>query len=162
MEITSSILGLVKNNNGFFKSPQQASFLISQMNQLEGCIGHTSSGYHSCPLFAEWDRKGITKIIKHTNTKSGRKEVITFERKEEGLLSSSQIKEINTLKRKLKKMEIELNDRIVSFQDGSYNRSGDVNTYTQSMIDLYNKSRIKEQENILRLKAYISQKEQGL
>lgn len=162
MEITSTVLGLVKYNNGFFKSPQQASFLISQMNQLDGCIGHTSSGYHSCPLFAQWDNRGITKIIKHSNTKDGRKEIITFERAEEGRLSSLQVKEIDTLKRKLKKMEKELNERKVSFENGSYNGSGDVNTYTSLTIDLYNKNVLKEQEHISRLKSLIAQKEKGL
>lgn len=162
MEITSTVLGLVKYNNGFFKSPQQASYLISQMNQLDGCIGHTSSGYHSCPLFAEWDKQGIVRIIKHTNTKDGRRDVVTFERKEEGRLSSVEVKEITTLKRKLKKMEKDLDERKESFKNGSYNGSGDVSTYSSNMIDLYNRNILKDEEHISRLKALIAQKEKGL
>ena len=125
MEIQSSILGLAKNNNGFFKSEKQADFLISQMEISDGCIGHFTSGYHSCPLFATHDKEGILKIEKQTVKGI----VAIFERVVEGTLNSLQLKRLKSLKTNLKKLEIQLQNRISSWEDGSYNRSGDKSTY---------------------------------
>lgn len=148
MEISKSIFGLAKSNNGFFKSEKQANFLISQMEQFGGCIGSANSGYNSCPIFASWDEKGITKIIK--SSKNG--DVIMFERKKEGVLTSLEIKDVKSLERKIKALKKEVKERQEAFESGNYNGSGNINTYTSDMIKRYNnfqKQKI-EQINILK------------
>lgn len=159
MDILSSIFGLVKNNNGFFKSEKQAEFLISQMEKLDGNIGFTSSGYHSCPIFASWDEKGIIKIIKHSKTKSGCKDIVTFERTVKGVLNGLQFKEIASLKRRVKSLEKDLQEKRTSFAGGSYNSSGDVSTYTNDMIDRYNRICQSLENQISSLKNLIDEKE---
>ena len=153
MEISKSIFGLAKSNNGFFKSEKQAAFLISQMSDLGGLIGHANSGYNSCPIFASWDEKGITKIIK--STKSG--DVLMFERKHQGVLTTIEIKEIKSLERKIKVIEKEIRERQLSFDDGSYNRSGDVSTYNQDMIERFNHFQDQKIEQVKNLKNRICQ-----
>lgn len=153
MEILKSIFGLAKSNNGFFKSEKQAAFLISQMSEFSGCIGHANSGYNSCPIFASWDEKGITKIVK--SAKNG--DVIMFERKQKGILTSLEIKEIKRLDRKIKALEKEVKERKKSFDDGNYNSSGDVTTYTTDMIELFNHFQNQKIQQINKLKEKVCQ-----
>jgi hypothetical protein len=110
VEITASILGLAKNNNGMFKSEKQALFLISQMEQMDGLIGHASSAYHSCPMFASWDKTGITQIVKSSKTGN----LVMFERKVAGKLGELEIKKIAKLKRELKAVEKDLAETIAA------------------------------------------------
>ena len=159
MTITASILGLAKNNNGFFKSEKQSFFLISEMEKADGYVGFITSGYNSCPLFATWDEKGIIRIVKHSKTKEGCKAILTFERSVKGVLSELQLKEITYLKRKLKATEKNLKEKQTSFLDGSYNSSGDENTYTIFMIEVYNRRCSILENQILSLKTLISEKE---
>lgn len=152
MEILRSIFGLTKSNNGFFKSEKQAKFLIPQISKFDGYIGQVSSGYNSCPVFANWDEKGITKIVK--SAKSG--DVVMFERKQEGILNVLEIKEIKQLERKIKSLEKDITRHKTSFEDGSYNGSGDVNTYTPDMIELYNCSQSRRIDQVQRIRERIS------
>lgn len=153
MEISKSIFGLAKSNNGFFKSEKQSKFLIAQMSEFGGCIGHANSGYNSCPIFASWDEKGITKIVK--SAKNG--DVIMFERKQEGILTSLEIKEIKRLERKIKTLENEVKERQDSFDNGSYNGSGDVSTYTTDMIERFNHFQKQKIQQIKSLKEMVCQ-----
>ena len=132
-DISKSIFGLTKNNNGFFKSEKQAQFLIDQMTAVDGCFAHANSGFHSCPIFAKWDDKGIIKIVKAT--KKG--DVIMFERKEKGVLTSIEIENTKRIERKIKSLEREISERKSAFENGSYNGTGDVNTYSHNMIERY-------------------------
>jgi hypothetical protein len=130
MNIQISILSLTKNNNGFFKSEKQAAFLIDQLKKNQGYFGSFNSGYHSCPLFATWDEKGIVKT-----TKSTKKGMVTlFERKVKGVISDLDAKRIKSLERKLKKEEKYLAERISSFESGDYNSTGDTSTYDESLV----------------------------
>lgn len=151
MEISRSIFGLAKSNNGFFKSEKQAAFLISKMSEFGGCIGHANSVYNSCPIFASWDERGITKIVK--STKNGG--VIMFERKQEGILTSLEIKEIKRLERKIKKLEKEVKERQDSFDDGSWNSSGDIITYAD--IERFNRFQNEKIQRINSLKEKVCQ-----
>jgi len=128
-----SCFSLAKSNNGFFKSEKQAEFLISKINERDGNIGSVTSGYNSCPVFANLDNKGILKIVK--STKSG--EIVMFERVVENQLNSIQIKEINSLEKLQKKLEKELLRKRSSFNDGSYNGTGDSSTYSKDLIERY-------------------------
>jgi hypothetical protein len=153
MKISKSIFTLAKSNNGFFKSEKQSVFLISQLNQFGGFIGHADSGYNSCPLFASWDDKGITKIVKLS--KKG--DVLMFERKKEGQLTDLEIKEIKSLERKLKALEREIKERQSSFDDGSYNGTGDISTYSQDMIERFNCYQEKKRNQLFEIEKLIKQ-----
>ncbi len=147
MKITASIFGLTKNNNGFFKSEKQAKFLISQIKKFEGCVGHANNGYHSCPIFAKYDEKGITKLTKHG--KNGN--LVIFERKVDGVLTSIESRDLKKYKRRYKALKKEVDRRQESFDSGNYNRSGDVSTYTDDMIKLFNEQqglKVKRLENL--------------
>lgn len=147
MDIQKSIFSLAKTNNGFFKSEKQADFLINQMKQTDGCIGHYNSGYNSCPIFSEWDNEGITKITK----KGKNKETIVFERKQEGILTAFEVQELKSIKRKINALEKQVSERIESYNNGSYNGTGDISTYSVDMTERYlerNKSFSIQIENL--------------
>jgi len=148
MEISKSIFGLAKSNNGFFKSEKQAQFLISQLIDLDGFVGYVDSGYNSCPIFANWDKKGITKLFK--SAKNGSE--IMFERKEEGVLTFLEIKEVKRLERKIKSIQKEIDDRQFSFDNGSYNGSGDFSTYSNDMIARFKHYQSQKIEQINKLR----------
>ena len=146
-DLSISIFGLTKNNNGFFKSESQSEFLTSKMDAMEGFIGSVTSGYNSCAVFAEYDNKGITKITKSTK----RGNVVMFDRKVKGILTTLEIKELKKLNRLGKKLKIETNDKLESFNNGNYNRSGDTSTYTDDMVERFNRfhnQRINQLKNI--------------
>lgn len=158
-DLSKSIFGLTKNNNGFFKSEAQAKFLISQIKNYDGLIGYANSGHHSIPIFAEYDEKGITKLVKYSNDKSLKdKNVVVFERKSENSLNALEVKELNKYKRSLKQLERELNDKITSWESGNYNGSGDKSTYDSDelIVDIYEYSKSKLEKRILDLKKIIN------
>jgi hypothetical protein len=148
MSIKISVLSLCKSNNGFFKSEKQANFLISQLELKDGYFGQNDSGFNTCPLFAAWDNKGILRVKKSTIKGM----VITFERKVKGITSELELKEIKRLKRKLKKEEKRLNERINSFYSGEYNSTGDIKTYTENLIINYCFYANQERDIIINLK----------
>ena len=102
MDISKSIFGLAKNNNGFFKSEKQAKFLIQVLEERGGHVGQANSGYNQCSMFATWDEKGILEITKHRST--GKLEVM-FQRKEEGVLTVKEQKQIKSLKKRINDLE---------------------------------------------------------
>ena len=158
-ELWKSVFGLTKNNNGLFKSEAQAKFLISQINNNQGLVGYANSGYNSIPIFAEYDEKGITKLVKRSNDKSLKdKNVVVFERKNDNGLNTLEIKELNTLKRNLKKLETELNDKVNSWESGNYNRSGDKSTYdtNKDTVERYEYFKRELEKRILSLKDKIN------
>jgi len=75
MSIKQSILALCKNNNGFFKSARQAEFLTSKLEKVDGLVGTLTAWGNSSLMFAEWDSKGIVKIVK-----LGKSDSVFFER----------------------------------------------------------------------------------
>lgn len=153
MKITSSILNLTKTNNGFFKSDKQAKFLISQISEFGGCVGHSSSAYHSCPIFAEYDEKGIIKLTK--STKKG--DVVIFERNVKGVISSLDAKRLKSLERKMRSISKEIKERDERFKNGSYNSSGDTSTYTELMIKGYNHFQNIKRNQVEELKKIIQE-----
>lgn len=152
MNISKSIFTLTKYNNGFFKSEKQAAFLIDQMEKADGCIGVANSGYNQCPIFAEWDNKGITKVVKHN-----KKHTVMFERKTPGILTEPEKKEIKRLERKAKSINKDIKEFEQSFRDGSYNKTGDVSTYTADMIERYEAGQQKRRDQVSNLEDKINQ-----
>ena len=158
-ELSKSVFGLTKNNNGLFKSEAQAKFLISQININQGLVGYADSGYNSIPIFAEYDEKGITKLVKRSNDKSLKdKNVVVFERKNDNGLNTLEIKELNTLKRNLKKLETQLNDKVTSWESGNYNKSGDKSTYDsdKGTVERYEYFKSQLENSIFSLKKRIN------
>jgi hypothetical protein len=158
----ASIFGLAKNNNGFFKSEKQASFLISQLSQFDGYVTNADSGYNTCPIFAEWDAKGITKLIKHSNTKKGLVCVLMFERKEGSKLTEIEIKQLASLTRKVKGLEKDLTEYVQSFHNGTYSKRKDENgQYFPDTVETYYKGVSRRESEIASIKQYIAEKYNG-
>lgn len=144
MDITSSIFGLTKNNNGYFKSEKQASYLISKIDSNSGLIGHSSNGN---PYFAEYDKDGITRIVKWVKNN----QVVMFERAIKGQLNSLQQKEFKSIERRIKKLKREWKNKEESFESGNYNGTGDKSTYTEFSVKLYHKHKNAAEDLIRRL-----------
>ena len=136
-ELAKNVYSLAKNNNGLFKSEVQGNFLIEQLNLSDGYLGQTNGIKYKNPIFAEYNKEGITKIYKQMAAST--KVEIIFERKVEGELTSLEVKALASYKRKLKKLEKELKERMTSFLSGDYNSSGDPSTYTEDIIEMYNR-----------------------
>lgn len=148
-ELAKNVYSLAKNNNGLFKSEAQGNFLIEQLNLSDGYLGQTNGIKYKNPIFAEYNKEGITKIYKQMAAST--KVEIIFERKVEGELTSLEVKALASYKRKLKKLEKELKERMTSFLTGDFNSSGDPSTYTEDIIEMYNRDndvKIKAIEHI--------------
>lgn len=138
IDLRMSVLGLVKNNNGIFKSEKQASFLKSLIDQQDGVVGHTE---HGRPYFAEYDDKGITKITVGTSPIE-----LYWERKEQGILRPADVKLIKSLQRKIKELEKEIASREAGLKDGTYIDKYGVINQKKELIQKYQDT-IKKIEN---------------
>ena len=90
---------------------------------------------------------------------SSNKVEIVFERKVEGELTSLEVKALASYKRKLKKLEKELKERMTSFLTGDYNSSGDPSTYTEDIIEMYNRHNDVKIKAIEHIKSEIAELE---
>ena len=80
-----------------------------------------------------------------------------FERKEEGVLTFLEIKEVKRLEKKIKSIQKEIDDRQFSFDNGSYNGSGDIGTYTYDMIARFKQQQSQKIEQINKLREKLCQ-----
>ena len=156
-ELAKNVYSLAKNNNGLFKSEVQGNFLIEQLNLSDGYLGQTNGIKYKNPIFAEYNKEGITKIYKQMAAST--KVEIIFERKVEGELTSLEVKALASYKRKLKKLEKELKERMTSFLTGDYNSSGDPSTYTEDIIEMYNRHNDVKIKAIEHIKSEIAELE---
>lgn len=94
-DLSMSFAGLVKSNNGAFKSPKQAAFLLSQcqMGQVFITGGHTWAGYQ---LDYHCDEQGVVEVYKSTLAK-GRH--LVWQRVTEGRMAVQDTKEHKRLTR---------------------------------------------------------------
>jgi hypothetical protein len=111
IDLRMSVLGLIKNNNGIFKSEKQAAFLKSIIDQNDGLVGHTE---HGRPYFAYHDDKGITKV------EVGNPPELYWERKEAGILRPADLKTIKSLQRQIKQLESDVAEREEELRAGTY------------------------------------------
>ncbi|MCF8340179.1 MAG: hypothetical protein K9I82_04310 [Chitinophagaceae bacterium] len=118
-QLKKSVMSLARTNNGYFKSENQKTFLIEHLGMYEGLLGYTSGIKYKNPIFADYDSNGITKIYKRMM--SSNKIEIIFERKIEGELTSIEVKVLSSFKRKLKKLEKELENRLIFFLPEKHN-----------------------------------------
>ena len=149
-DIFASIFSLAKSNNGFFKSEKQASFLSSILQQFDGHIGHTDSGYNTCAVFAECDKQGVTKIYK--TTKAG--DVVMFERKTAGKLTVQDAKALKYYERQAKQLSKLINDKQNAFSNGTYSKSG--LPYSLQTIETYTTAIAKDRNQLAALLAKIA------
>lgn len=101
--LAQSIYGLVKSNNGLFKSDAQANFLKSQLDRSSGVFGSGSAYGNSYTDFAEYDDKGIVRITRKA-FKTG-KESTFWERKVQGKLTPADEKAVRYYNKEIKKLE---------------------------------------------------------
>jgi hypothetical protein len=116
LDLVKSMYDLIRTNEGKFKSEKQANFLREVLNRQDGFLGWTSG--HS-QIFSDFDEKGFIKVYKIL--KDNKHEVI-FERSVEGKLTSIEIKDLASYKRKLKKARLSVKERKDSWQDGTYGK----------------------------------------
>lgn len=146
--IYNSFQYLANKKNGFFVSEKQAEFLTKYATERDGCVGHLKANGN--PVFVDLDKEGIVKMYYISSTKKGYFHVAIFERSVKGELNEMQIKEINRLERKAKKIQKDIYAKETSFQDGSYNGSGDVSTYIndQYVINLHKNGQERRNETL--------------
>jgi hypothetical protein len=134
-----SFAGLVKNNNGMFKSVKQAEFLLSMCdNNVFITTGRFGKSYFI--LFYHCDKDGIVSVTKDTEKK---KDVLTWKRTAEGELSMTDLAHVKMLKSLIKRLEKSITERIAAKEQ--YKNSPDLFERAQEM-DLMN---ITEAQQIL-------------
>lgn len=114
--VGNSFANIVKTNNGFFKSQAQAKFLLSQ------CVSNqfsTSGSVHGNRyiLFYVCDETGVIRVEKQTQSKGL---ITTWERRQEGLVTIQDEKEIKRLKREIKSTIELMKARERSLERGEY------------------------------------------
>ena len=124
MTLGISFASLVKNNNGLFKSPKQAAFLLSQCDPDRIFTVMGTFGRNAFTLFYHCDDLGVTKVEKYLPVTS--RSMVTWERKEEGKVSIQDQKEIKRLQREIKKLEKGIESRKASWERGEYDAPKDL------------------------------------
>lgn len=146
--LATSFANLVKNNNGFFKSPMQAGFLLSKCDATGQYIsaGQVHGNQYNISYFC--DQKGVVRVEKYT-PKSG-KIVVQWERKEEGKMSAQDEKEIKRLKRLIKQTESSIADRDAARARGEYAND-----------QMYQKAQQRDKESLATLQQMLSKVGKG-
>lgn len=117
VEIT--IAGLVKNNNGLYKSDAQKSFLLSQVNYGKDSIVFGKVKYKNhYKIIYSLDDKGIYKVTNYSDKKGTEK--VEWEREEEGKTTVQQQKLIKQYVRRIKEVEKSIAKRDQAYQNGEY------------------------------------------
>ena len=114
--VAQSFANIVKTNNGLFKSPAQAAFLLSQCSNGE----YVTSGItyrSSYALFYTVDEQGVVRVQKQTAAKGLSTE---WERCVAGQTSVQDAKEIKRLKRLIKQTERTIAEREAARAAGEF------------------------------------------
>jgi hypothetical protein len=114
--VAQSFANLVKTNNGLFKSPAQAAFLLSQCTDNEYTASGTVYG-KGYTLFYTCDDMGVVKVQKQTVAKGL---TTQWERVTEGQVSTQDLKEIKRIKRMIKQTELSMASRTLAREQGQY------------------------------------------
>lgn len=114
--LAQSFASLVKTNNGMFKSPAQAAFLLSQCQASEYISSGSIMG-SGFTVHYECDTLGVTAVIKYTKTKGF---VTQWTRVVEGQVSVQDAKEIKRLERLIKATKKTIDSRQASYDSGEY------------------------------------------
>lgn len=139
-QIAVSFAGLVKNNNGMFKSEKQAAFLLSKCidNEYEAVSSVYGNSYTNTYLC---DSKGVVKVVHYTHQKG---ESLIWERVENDKLTVQEEKQQKRIKREIKRIEKQIAEREAAKdqykdQEWLYNQSMETD---QKMLEGY-KSQLK-------------------
>lgn len=139
--VAQTFAGLVKNNNGLFKSATQAKFLLSQCQEKNTFVTGGSVYKSSFTLFYKCDDKGVVSVEKYL-PRTGKNE-IQWQRAGAGATVQDE-KKIKSLQREIKSLEKTVKQRQEAWQSGSYNKSN---------IDLYHSAMKRDQELLNDLKS---------
>jgi hypothetical protein len=125
--VAQSFANLVKTNNGFFKSPAQAAFLLSQ------CVNHqfaTSGSVHrnSYVIFYVCDSTGVVRVEKQTAAKGL---VVQWERRVAGTVSVQDEREIKRLRRLIKQVQSSIDERREELAAGTYQGNADLACWSE-------------------------------
>ena len=115
-DVAQSFANLVRTNNGAFKSPAQAAFLLSQCSNGEFVA--TGTTYRSSyALFYTVDQQGVVRVQKQTAAKG--LDTI-WERRVAGTVSVQDAKEIKRIRRMIKQTERVIADREAARAAGQF------------------------------------------
>lgn len=116
-KLAASFAGLVKSNNGFFKSEKQAKYLLSMASRYPNNVFCSVGQVHGNSFCLEYhcDDKGVLKVIKYLPRTS--KTLLTWERLETGKVAVQTAKSIKYYKRKIKELESSIERRINEYGD---------------------------------------------
>ena len=114
--IAKSFANIVKTNNGLFKSPQQAEFLLSQCTNREFSTSGAVHG-NSFIVFYQCDELGVVNVKKQTAAKGL---IVQWERKVEGQVSIQDANEIKRLTRLIRETERSIANRQAAYDRGDY------------------------------------------
>lgn len=142
-DLNISFASLVKSNNGLFKSPAQAKFLLSQCDNGVYVGGGAVHG-NTFQLHYICDAKGVVRVQKFTNAKGLE---TLWERKEQGNVTVQDVKEIARLKRDIKKVEKSIAERQAAWQSGQYDGS---------MLALYHSAMSRDQTDLRDLQSRLA------
>lgn len=114
--LAQSFASLVKTNNGMFKSPTQARFLLSQCQAHEYISSGSIMG-SGFTVHYECDNIGVKAVIKYTKSKGF---VTQWTRVVEGEVSVQDAKMIKSLNKSIKAMTKAIASRQASYDSGEY------------------------------------------
>lgn len=126
-DLGMSFAGLVKNNNGMFKTPKQAAFLLSQCDSMVYLVCG-SSGWAGYQLYYKCDADGVVEVIKYTQAKG---DTLQWQRVVEGKTSVQDRKEFKRLMRLRNALEKKIAEREVAYAAGDFTKY----SYGQALYD---------------------------
>ena len=148
--IKVSVLGLIKSNNGLFKSDKQKDFLFKKISALDGFIGcnFQIGSTNNSQLFVEFDNTGITKLYKNSQ--------LTWQRIEIGKLNTIQEKNLKKLQKQIKNLQKDYGEKEKSFFECTYsNTVSNLLDYDEFIINNYINGRNRTLKHIQSIEKYI-------
>jgi len=145
MNTELSLNGLVKNNNGMFKSESQKDFLLGQRNFGDSFITSKTVHGNTVKIIYSLDDKGVVKVEKHSDKKGTVK--VEWERPVEGKIPVQQQKLIKQYQRRINAVKKSLTSRNEAYARGEYEGDEDLyNNVTDIDLDLLEGLRHKLKE----------------
>lgn len=116
-KLAMSFAGLVKSNNGLFKSEKQAKYLLAMASAYPNGVFCSIGQIHGNSFCLEYhcDNEGVLKVVKYLVKTS--KSVVTWERSQEGKVTVQDAKSIKYYTRKIKELEKSIERRISEYND---------------------------------------------
>jgi hypothetical protein len=94
-ELRQSVFGLVKYNDGIYKSEKQRNYVKPRLDRVKGVVGYDDGTNYSVYYYVDYDDIGIKKIKYYS--KKSKEDIIKFERKDDDSFSKD-LQDINQKK----------------------------------------------------------------